>query len=497
MNSLLYDIYPVLPEIFLVASVCVLLIYGVLFSSSFKLGYPLLTKNIGWITFQVMIFSILLNSQQSLLNMTTWNGFLISDSFTHEVKCLILLTCLLWFLTTILYSSYEKLNSFEYWILILLSVVAILFIVQSYDLLTVYLSVEFQSLTFYVLSSFKRTSEFSTEAGLKYFVLGAFSSALLLFGSSLIYGLTGLTNLLDLSRLFTGITITELSLFVGVITGFTFILTALLFKLSAAPFHMWSPDVYEGSPTSVTLFFSIMPKLAILSLLFKFLMFSFHDFVVFWRNIVLTCTVLSILVGTMSAFSQIKWKRFFAYSSINHVGFLLLALLPGNLEGMSSSIFYVVIYMITMLGAFSFVLMLRFFNYSGHYQTRYLSDLTSLAKFNPSLAVSLTITLFSIAGIPPFAGFFSKLFVLLSALQTNSFGVVIFVVLMSCVACFYYIKLVKNMYFSSLDEWKILYPTNKLNSLVLGFSLLFTLFIFYDIELISLSSTLISLSFLN
>lgn len=497
MNNFLYDIYPILPEIFILLNVCILLVYGVLFSSSIKLGYPLLSQNLGLLSCQIVGCSFIITCHQNFFNLSSWNDFFINDIFTFKAKCLILLICLGWILTTFSYTNYEKINSFEYWILILLATVAILFIIQAYDLLTMYLSIEFQSLIFYILASFKRTSEFSTEAGLKYFVLGAFSSALLLFGSSLIYGLTGLTNFLDLAKFFTGMPMLELSSWVGLITGFTLILVSLLFKLSAAPFHMWAPDVYEGSPTSVTLFFSIMPKLAILSLLLKLLTFSFHDFIDFWRIIILICIIFSVLIGTLSAFSQIKWKRFFAYSSISHVGFFLLAILSGSLEGISSSIFYIIIYVITMLGIFSFILTLRFYNYSYHYQTRYLQDLISLARFNPTLATSLSLFLFSMAGIPPLGGFFAKLFVLLSALQTNSLGVSIFIVLMSCIGCFYYIKLIKSMYFTPINEWKVLYPVNKLNSLSLGFSLIFILFIFYDIELLSILSTLMSFSFLN
>jgi len=187
---------------------------------------------------------------------------------------------------------------------VLLSLLAVLLIVQANDLLIVYLSIELQSLIFYILASFKRTSEFSTEAGLKYFILGAFSSALLLFGVSLIYFITGLTNLGDLSKLFTGIIIEDFFVTTGVLIGLILLLVALFFKLSAAPFHMWSPDVYEGSPTSITAFFSIMPKLSILSLLYRFLIFSFHDFITFWYNIIIIVVFLSILIGTLSAFSQ-------------------------------------------------------------------------------------------------------------------------------------------------------------------------------------------------
>lgn len=497
MNNFLYNIYPILTEIFIITNICFLLIYGVLFSTSSKLGYPLITQNIGLLTSQIIIFSFLLNFFIQPLDLLNWNGFLINDLFTYKAKFFFLLINLGWVSISFYYIIYEKINVFEYWILILLSIVAMLFMLQAYDLLTVYLIIEFQSLIFYILASFKRTSEFSTEAGLKYFVLGAFSSALLLFGSSLIYGLTGLTNLSDISKFFTGISLNESYLFIGTIIGLTLIIISLLFKLSAAPFHMWAPDVYEGSPTSITAFFSIMPKLTILTLLFRFLIFSFHDFVLFWQNIILISIIFSILIGTLTAFSQIKWKRFFAYSSINHVGFFLLALLTNNLEGVSGAIFYVIIYMITMIGIFSFLLSLRFYKYPNHYQVRYLKDSVSLVKTNSVLALSITLILFSIAGIPPLAGFYSKVFILLSALQTNAFGIAIFAILVSCIACFYYIKLIKNMYFDNLEKLEISYPINKFNSLILGISLLFSLFISYDIELISVLTTLMSLSFLN
>lgn len=497
MNNFLYNVYPILPEIFIILNVCVLLIYGVIFDSSPNFSYPLISFNLGYLTLQILVFSLILTLHQDFFNIVSWNSFLISDFFTYNAKYFIILITISWFLMTFSYLKNEKINSFEYWILILLALVAILFILQAYDLLMIYLAVEFQSLIFYILASFKRTSEFSTEAGLKYFVLGAFSSALLLFGSSLIYGLSGLSNLADLSKFFTGIPLKEIPLFFGVITGLTLIIVSLLFKLSAAPFHMWAPDVYEGSPSPITAFFSILPKLAILGLLYRLLIFTFHDFLPFWQNIILISIILSILIGTLSAFYQTKWKRFFAYSSVNHVGFFLLPLLIGTFEGISNSIFYVIIYMTTMLGIFSFILSLRFYNYPSHYQTRYLQNLIILARTNPALAISISLILFSMAGIPPLAGFFTKVFVLLPVLKFNAFGISIFVVLMSCIACFYYIKLIKNMYFERPRKWEVIYPLNKFNSLILSFSLSISLFLFYDIEILSILSNLMSLSFLN
>nr|WCH57645.1 NADH dehydrogenase subunit 2 [Hypnea wynnei] len=495
MRYILYEFYPIIPEIFIISSSCILLIYGVFFSLS--KGNPLLTKNLGFLTLHVAIMSFFISFYQEAYFITIWKSSMISDYFTQDIKYIIILFFIFWTYLTFLYNSFEKINSFEYWILILLSLSAILLITQANDLLFIYLVIELQSLVSYILASFKRTSEFSTEAGLKYFVLGAFSSALLLFGISLIYSLTGLTNLSDLSKFFTGIIIGDIVLTLGIFSGLILILVALLFKLSAAPFHMWAPDVYEGSPTSITAFFSIMPKLPILSLLYRFLVFSFHDFIIIWYSVILLVVFLSILVGTLSAFSQRKWKRFFSYSSITHVGFFLLAMLLGDNESISNSILYVLIYLITMLGIFSIVLSIRFFNYHYHYQTRYLEDVNSLAKVSPTISIMFSIILFSMAGVPPLAGFFAKFFVLLSALQSGAVGIAIFIVLMSCIACFYYIQIIKTMYFNTYVQWSILYPIGKTNALVLSISFIFLFLLFYDLEFLSIITRQVSLAFLN
>nr|WCH58029.1 NADH dehydrogenase subunit 2 [Hypnea brasiliensis] len=495
MRYILYELYPIVPDIFISSSACILLIYGVFFSLS--KGKPLLVKNLGFLTLQVSLMGFSLSFFQVSYYITIWQNLIISDCFTQDTKYIIIQFFIFWICLTFLYNIFEKMNSFEYWILILLSLLAILLIIQANDLLFIYLVIELQSLVFYILASFKRTSEFSTEAGLKYFVLGAFSSALLLFGISLIYALTGLTNLNDLSKFFTGIFLEESLLTLGIFSGLVLILAALLFKLSAAPFHMWSPDVYEGSPTSVTAFFSIMPKLPVLSLVYRFLVFSFHDFINIWYNIILFVVFLSIFIGTLSAFSQKKWKRFFAYSSITHVGFFLLAMLLGDSESISNSLFYVFIYLITMLGTFSILLSLRFFNYNYHYQTRYLNEVSGLSKISPTIAIIFSMILFSMAGIPPLAGFFAKFFVLLAALQAGAVGIAIFIVLLSCIACFYYIQIIKTMYFNININWIFLYPIKKVNAVILSISFIFLFLLFYEIEFLSVITQCISLAFLN
>ena len=321
MTTFLYDVNTILPEVYLLISTCCLLVYGVLYSTSTQKGYPVMHSNVAWLTFQVSFFAFLIVTATPCYNLLSWNLLLINDFFVFGSKLLILSFSLFWFVLSLPYITNEKINSFEFWILVLLAITGMLFIVQSYDLLSMYLSVEFQSLIFYVLASFKRTSEFSTESGLKYFILGAFSSALLLFGSSVLYSLTGLTSFNDYSIFFSGLLNNFESLNQGIILSLIFINIALLFKLSSSPFHVWSPDVYEGSPTAVTMFFSILPKISVITLLLRFCIFGFHDFLSTWQSIMIFCSYLSMLIGTLFAFSQKKWKRFIAYSSINHVVF--------------------------------------------------------------------------------------------------------------------------------------------------------------------------------
>lgn len=486
MNYVLYDFYAILSETYLLISIIFLLIYGVFFTAALNLGYPIGSKNINLLAQQTLLFSFILT--QNSINLISWNGFLVQDDFSIGAKVITLLISLAWALLVTQYSVPKKINTFEFWILILLAVTAILFIIQSYDLLSIYLAIEFQSLVFYILASFQRTSEFSTEAGLKYFVLGAFSSALLLFGFSLLYGLTGLTNLNDFSNLFMGFA-TNNHFPIKIALCLLIILTALFFKIGASPFHMWVPDVYEGAMISVTAFFAAVPKLAIFSILFRLTFFSFYDFAEWYNSLMLACALISLIIGALGAFMQSKWKRFMAYSSIANVGFLLLSLASGSTESIFSITFYLIVYSITVLGIFGVIMSLKHYSYPKFYQSRYLSNLIMLANSNPILAVTALTFLFSTAGIPPLAGFFSKLFILLTAIKSGIVGISILVIVINCIACFYYIRLVKNIYFNKLLYWPALVPLNKSVSLILGIALIFLSFICIDLELLSLASS--------
>nr|YP_009317615.1 NADH dehydrogenase subunit 2 [Pterocladia mexicana]AOX49067.1 NADH dehydrogenase subunit 2 [Pterocladia mexicana] len=484
MDYLFYDLYSVVSEIYVLWGACIVLIYGVFFTSSSFLGFPILNRSMGWVSLQILLFGLILLLAQEQINLVSWNGFLILNNFSHGAKIIILGFSPMWILLAYHHSFHQKLNSFEFWILILLVIIAMLLVIQSCDLLSVYLTIEFQSLIFYILASFNRTSEFSTEAGLKYFILGAFSSALLLFGSSLLYGLTGLTNFNDFTNLFTGFVNTNLIDTIGIITGLVFIISALFFKISASPFHMWVPDVYEGANIIITALFSVFPKLPIFAVLVKLLLFSFHDLIGYWSLLVLISALFSLITGVLGALTQSKWKRFMAYSSINHIGFMLIALSSGSKEGVFSLVTYILVYMITTLGTFSFIMSLKLYTYPKELQSRYLKNLKMISNTNPLLAISMTIFLFSMAGIPPLVGFFSKLFILITAIKNNIIGISVLAILLNCIACFYYIRLIKNMYFDSEHYWPILVPTTKFNSLLLGISLMSLLFLILDLELI-------------
>lgn len=493
------NIYSLIVESYLVFCTCLLLLFGVILSTNVTFGYVLLNKNIQYLFIQSLLLSFLLLFNQFPIHSIIWNSLLINNSFSFYLKLFILILSLLWFSLSLNCIIKEKINNFEYWILILLNIISILIIIQVYDLLSTYLAIEFQSLIFYILASFNRKSEFSTESGVKYFVLGALSSALLLFGFALLYSSTGLTNFNDLQNFFINSNlILNLNLSSTIYVSVSLILVSFLFKLSAAPFHIWAPDVYEGSPSSITAFFSIMPKLPMFGLLLKFVLNIFYDLFNFWSYILIFSIILSAIIGTFSAFAQIKWKRFIAYSAVSHVSFLLLAVLSNDFESINNLFFYLIIYLIMGILFFSFFLNYYFFKFPFFYQVRFLKELNLLIMINPILAFSFSILIFSMAGIPPLAGFFSKFFILLSSIKYNMFYLIFIVLVCNSISCFYYLRFIKLMYFNFKlpNRFLVIIPLTKLNSFILGISLYFIILLFFDFDLVLLFTHLWSFSFL-
>jgi len=375
----------------------------------------------------------------------------------------------------------EKIQSFEYPILMLFATSSMLCMVSSYDLLSFYLTVELQSLSFYVLAASKRQSEFSTEAGLKYFLLSAFSSGILLFGSSLVYGFTGCTHFGDLALLLTGTGLplgesnTGISAIAtsfggafsientspGLLIGILFIAIGFLFKLSAAPFHMWAPDVYEGAPTAITGFFSIVPKIAFLGVFIRLFVISFHE--IPWQPIILLCSIFSMIIGSFGALSQKKIKRVFAFSAIGHVGYILMGTSCSTIEGIQSVLIYTVLYVLMTICVFTVILSLK--------GLRTIQDLSLLSHSNPAIAFAFAICLFSMAGVPPLAGFCSKFFLFFAALSSDFYVPAFVGIATSCVSCFYYIRLIKIMYFEKKNTWIEFEIVDKQKAFILSFSL--------------------------
>lgn len=451
LNIFYTNIYPLLNEIFLLINICFFLIFGAIFSNSTKFNFPILNSITQFYFFQTLVFSFILLLNSSNFFIVNWNNLLISDSFSFYNKILIIFFTLIWFL---IYKSYSKILNFEFWILILLSVVGVCFLIQAYDLLSIYISIEFLSLSFYILASINRNSEFSTEAGLKYFILGAFASALLLLGFSLLYSLTGLTNLEDFSLFFSGYKLNSLDPYsLGLFLSLLCIITSFLFKLGAAPFHFWLPDVYEGCVNPVTAFFAIIPKIAILNLLIRFIFILMNDY--FFEKIyffLLIILLLSSLVGTAGAFLQNKWKRFIAFSSINHLSFFLINFCAFNINNINNLFFYLIIYLIMTCCFFSFFNIFNFYRFPNYSGIRFFSSLNYFSYLNPSLSFSFLIILFSFAGVPPLAGFFAKYFVLYSAISENFLFLILFILLLNCISGFYYVNLIRKNYFNSIDS---------------------------------------------
>nr|YP_009647096.1 NADH dehydrogenase subunit 2 [Chloroparvula japonica]QBX98770.1 NADH dehydrogenase subunit 2 [Chloroparvula japonica] len=432
-----------LPESFLILAACVLLMYGVLVSSPQKHA---LLVNVGMLVVLSLILALALLWTGPIQEMVLFYNSLKVDYYTYILHSLILVSAICIVFMSFDFLKHEGLHMFEYMILILLSTCSMMLMVASYDLIAMYLAIEFQSLAFYVIAASQRDSEFSTEAGLKYFFLGAFSSGILLFGSSLVYGLTGTTNLADLATLLTGHAAMPAYPESGLYVGLMFLAVGFLFKLAAVPFHMWSPDVYEGSPTPVTAFFALTPKLAVLGLFTKLLYVGFYDVIGSWQKVVMVCSLGSMCLGAIGAMGQTKLKRLLAYSSIGHVGYMLMGLSTGTLEGLQAMFVYIMVYMAMSMTSFCIILSLR--NEDGSPVTS-VNELSQLSRTNPMLALTLALTMFSMAGIPPLAGFCSKFYLFFSALSASLYPLAVVGVLTSVVSSFYYIRVIKVMYFDN------------------------------------------------
>ena len=401
------------------------------------------------------------------------------------------------------YISRQKINYFEYSILILFALLGIFFICSANDLITAYLSIELQSLSFYIMASMKKDSAFSVDAGLKYFILGAFSSSLFLFGSSILYGVSGTTNFEDLKNLFflmdldcgsvdgsSNNTFVKHLFLDGSLIQFAliFIFVSLLFKLGIAPFHLWSIDVYEGSPSSSTFFFAVIPKLAIFVLLIRIFYSSFFEHIVKWRYYMAIIAVLTIIVGSFGGLEQKKFKSLLAYSSISHMGYTLSAFITGTFEGMQVLFCYLFLYMVVSLYTWSIFLVLQLKYKYTKKQNKDLADLNSLSKSNSILALFFSTVLLSIGGFPPMIGFLVKIGIFLVSMEASMYFVALISILCSVISTFYYIRVIKIMYFESSIAGKLYHPINSDVSVLIVCLFYFLLFLFINPTLVYLIS---------
>ena len=429
----------ILPEIFISIAIMFLLMIGVFKKNSSSLVYNLSTISL------IVLLSLIYNLS-SISDTSIFNGSYKIDKLATLMKFLVVGSGIFIMLTTSKYLQINKLNKIEYPVLILSSILGMIVMISSNDLIVFYMGLELQSLALYVLASFNRDNLLSTESGLKYFTLSALSSGLLLYGCSLVYGFAETTN-------FNEILNNSKESQYGLTFAIVFILAGLAFKISAVPFHMWAPDVYQGSPTSVTIIFAILPKIAALTVFIRFLYIPFANMNEQWQMIIVFLSIASMLFGAVAAIGQKNLKRLVAYSSIGHMGYALAGLSTETNQGIQSSIIYISIYLVMNLAFFSCLFMLR--RNEKYYEK--IDDLSGLSKNHPLLAFSLLIILFSLAGIPPLAGFFAKFYIFMAVIEESMYFLAIIGLLSTVVAAFYYIRIIKIIYF---DPEKEKYETN-------------------------------------
>ena len=422
-----------LPEIFLSLAIFATLLIGVFFKNS----YNLVTK----IIYGIIISLILIILSSFNESFKLFSESFVSNSFTNFFKVLILVGTFFILLITQNFIRDIKINYFEYPLILLLSVLGMFIMISANDLILFYLGLELQSLSLYILASLDRDNLKSNESGLKYFILSALASGLLLYGCSLLYGFSGSTNFEEIN-LKTNIENT------GAIFAMVFILVGLAFKVSAVPFHMWTPDVYQGSPSSVTSFFAVVPKIAGIAVFIRFMQIPFGQLIEHWQTILIFISLASMILGAVAAIGQTNIKRLIAYSSIGHIGYALAGISTGTIEGYNSSIVYISIYAVMNLGLFACVFLMK---RDGKYCEN-INDLTGISKQHPLLSASLLIVLFSLAGIPPLAGFFAKFYIFMSVVENKMYTLAIIGLLSTVISAFYYLRIIKIIYFDEANK---------------------------------------------
>ncbi|HQT63213.1 MAG: NADH-quinone oxidoreductase subunit N [Acidocella sp. 20-57-95] len=372
---------------------------------------------------------------------TIYDGLLITSNFTRFADVLVLLGASAALILSLDYNQREDIARFEFPVLVVLAVLGMIVMISAADMMTLYLGFELQSLALYICAAFARDSLRSTEAGLKYFVLGALASGLLIYGISLVYGFAGTTNFASLAQQFS----TGQAAGYGTVIGVVFVLVGIAFKISAAPFHMWTPDVYEGAPTPVTALFGTAPKVAAMALLVSVMVGPFGHLLSQWQMLIEILSVISMLLGALAAIGQSNIKRLMAYSSIGHMGYALIGLAAGTAAGVQATLIYMSVYVVMSFGVFACILAMR----RKGQAVETIADLAGLSTQSPAYALALAVLMWSMAGIPPLSGFFGKLYVFSAAINAGLDVLAVVGVLTSVVGAFYYLRVIKVMYFDA------------------------------------------------
>jgi NADH-quinone oxidoreductase subunit N len=475
-----------IPEFFLTTILLILLLFGVFYKNNQNNQKILIIKNLNTIIIYLLLILLILTSNIYNISNNVMNGVLVINNFTQFIKIILIICTIICFLIQQKYIIQQKINAYEINILMLISLLCLMFLISSNHFITLYLAIELQSLSFYILTASQKKSILSVEGALKYFILGSIASGFILFGSSILYVITGSLNFNNIFLLLSNVNYLEnINLLLGILYGLIFIIVGILFKIGAAPFHFWLPDVYEGAPNNITSFFAIVPKIAFIGVLIRFFFDIFYHISFFFETFFYIIALLSMLIGSLAALQQKKIKRLLAYSSISHVGFILIGFTSNMLNNIPYILLYVIIYIIMSINLWTSYLSLNI----NHKPVKYLTDLSNIFTINKLIAIIIILNIFSLAGIPPLAGFFSKLFIFFSAIKNNYFSIVFFAVIISIISSFYYLKIIKIIYFEKIVKKIFISKINKIQSIILLINTQFIvlLFVFPNILLVNLN----------
>ena len=509
----------VFTEFFLGISIMYLVMHGLFVSFNSKNGFPLIQSSLVNLVVLTLFMGccLLWNDSLNILKYVSFCNTIVNDYLSFSAKLIIGISSIICLLLIKQYLISQKINSFEYVIILLFAILGLFLLCASNDFITTYLALELQSLSFYILAAFKKTSSYSVDAGLKYFILGSFSSGLFLFGSSLIYGALGTVNFTDFKDLlvfynntslpiqaneilnYDTVTLMDSELLLEtcnfVTIGLLFIFVSLFFKLALAPFHLWSPDIYENSPTSSAFFFAVVPKISVFVVILRFSYYALFDGIAWSQEIIALIAVLSVVVGSLGGLEQRKFKSLLAYSSISHMGYLLITFISESFEGFQMLFCYLIVYIGSGLCIWSVFMLTRLKKTDDKKQNKDLADFVLLKKSNVMLAAILMTALFSIAGLPPMIGFVVKLNVFLIAVEKTMYFVALFSIIFSVISTFFYLRIIKILYFEPVLVGKLYYPITSIKVVTVVVLFYLFLFLFLNPSMLYLVSHKISLLF--